>query len=672
MIPHSHITKLFLAALFITSAVAEAKPVKVFILAGDENCLEQGVVAARTDGSEAMFFLTAAPAKDEQGQVVHYAIYKGAYTTGTDFAKLTPEATGVVAAGQARGKKRTGPPMVLPGLALDDGHTTVVRGHVSVMRSGQYEVLPQDGDAAFNVTTVEGQEVYRRNVGQPTATITAVPLAAKKRHAFETIFFKKPGTDFRVPRVNIPGALETVVSGKKPYAHLQDAAGQWVRRDDVVLYDAHPIHNETRAAGRPLTVSNGGKGPQVGPELMLGHVLGNHFTDPVFLLRFATSQQVGFTRGSRTLGHDYLSPSGGGDPALAGNWDVIHFNWGIWDTYRVDRTTGKMTTAKENVRSMVPIDEYEKNLRKIVARMKQTGATLIWASITPLHKDCPTSFVGDEIKYNAVAARIMQEHGVIIDDLNAESLRQGFPKGPDVHSVGTLAPHVTKTILAALVDRKQSTKPLPRVLMIGDSITGSYLKEVTKNLDGKAVVCKNPGNGEHTGTGVARIEDWLNLKTHLQSGQEYLELINGVKDSLAQLPRFYPGYQNQGFELAGAVWFQGIADSQSPAHSAAYEKNLANLIRDLRRDLKTPALPVVVAAVGFSDGKVRDAQLAIGDPAKYPEFAGNLKSVDTRPFVRPADQSPGGYSFYYDANAESYLEIGEAMGRGMIELLDAE
>ena len=112
-------------------------------------------------------------------------------------------------------------------------------------------------------------------------------------------------------------------------------------------------------------------------------------------------------------------------------------------------------------------------------------------------------------------------------------------------------------------------------------------------------------------------------------------------------------------------WFQGIADCQSSAHSAAYEKNLANLIRDVRRDRKAPALPVVVTAVGFGDGKVHDAQMAVGDPVKYPEFAGNVKSIDTRPFVR---SSKGQASCYYE-NAETFLEIGEAMGRAMLELM---
>ena len=307
-------------------------------------------------------------------------------------------------------------------------------------------------------------------------------------------------------------------------------------------------------------------------------------------------------------------------------------------------------------------------MRTLVARLKQTGATLIFATTTPVWKGEPDKPNGDVAAFNAVAAKVMKENGVIIDDLNSQVPKDGTPVNHNVHAVGNLAPHVTPTILAALASRPHNTQPLPRVLLIGDSITGTYLKQVTQNLDGKAFVCKNPGNAEDTWNGLAKIDEWLDLNKYLLSGQEYLELINGVQDALNHPDRVMPAYENQGCELAGMVWFQGIADSQSPAQSAAYEKNLANLIRDLRKDLKAPALPVVVAAVDFGDGKVHDAQMVVGVPVKYPEFAGIVRSVDTRPFVRPPALSPGGQGSCYSENAETFLEIGEAMGRTMLEL----
>ena len=472
------------------------------------------------------------------------------------------------------------------------------------------------------------------------------------------------------------GSLATIVKETPRFGFLKDPKGEGVKRDDVVLYDVHPIHNNTKTMGRFLQVGDVTYGEKkainaIGAELMFGHVVGNHFDDPVLLLRFATRKD---DQGSRSLGYDYRPPSSGGGPDLAGGWDVIHFNFGVWDTYHIDpkKTVGKLRIMDKNTgKLLTPIDVYEKNLRALVQRMKKTGATLIWASTTPFREDSPYNFTEDAIKYNAVAKKIMDENGVIIDDLYSESLRQGFPKDADVHSVGTLAPKVTETILAALAARKNSTKPLPRVLLIGDSITGSYQKKVMSDLDGKAAVFKNPGNGEHSGTGVAKIEQWLDLKQYLLNGQEYLELISGVNDALGNLNRVYPEYKNQGYQLSGMVWFQGIKDFSSQSMSAHYQDNLASLIRDVRKDLKAPKLPVVVAAYGVRVGphmnpdlvkKVHDAQMAIGDRNQYPEFSDNVKCIDTTEFARDAKSS------YYNNNAASFLEIGEAMGKTMVEL----
>lgn len=50
---------------------------------------------------------------------------------------------------------------------------------------------------------------------------------------------------------------------------------------------------------------------------------------------------------------------------------------------------------------------------------------------------------------------------------------------------------------------------LPKVLLIGDSISSSYLQPVAKALEGKAVVVKSSDNGESTAVGVLKIDGWL-------------------------------------------------------------------------------------------------------------------------------------------------------------------
>jgi len=474
-----------------------------------------------------------------------------------------------------------------------------------------------------------------------------------------------------------PGTLTTVVSTSRKYAFLKDKADAWGKRSDVVLYDAHPIHNNTEAPARPLQVGAIGRsGPErgmmMGVDLSLGHCLGNAFEEPVMILRFATKHRIWFLRGSRNLSHDYRPPSSGGGSDLDGSWDVIHFNFGVWDaTYR------EATSKYFSGHNTTSVPDFEKNLRTLVARMKKTGATLIWGTVTPVWEGEPGRRNGDEDAYNAVAAKVMKEHGVIINDLNAEVRRQGYPKSNNVHSVGKLAPKVTKTILAALARRKNKTKPLPRVLLIGDSITGSYQKQVFKDLDGKAAVFKNPGNAEDTWNGLEKMDRWLKLNNYRLNGQEYLQLVDSVRSVMGgKLRRAFPGYVGQCAELAGLIWFHGIADGGSAAKAGDYEKHLANLIRDLRNDLKAPKLPVVVAALANSaqkmtpnQQKVFDSQMAVGNKEEHPQFAGNVISIDTRPFCKPPSQSPGGRD-RYKGNAESYLEIGQAMGQAMLKLLE--
>jgi acyl-CoA thioesterase-1 len=96
-----------------------------------------------------------------------------------------------------------------------------------------------------------------------------------------------------------------------------------------------------------------------------------------------------------------------------GKWDVIHFNWGLWDM-KHEIKDGALTYA-------VPIDEYEANLRTLVAKMKGTGAKLIWANTTPVLWDEPGRgrTNPDVIRYNEVACKVMKEHGCAIDDLYA-------------------------------------------------------------------------------------------------------------------------------------------------------------------------------------------------------------------------------------------------------------
>lgn len=123
----------------------------------------------------------------------------------------------------------------------------------------------------------------------------------------------------------------------------------------------------------------------------------------------------------------------------SGKWDVIHFNWGIHDLKH-------MPDGKRQVE----VADYEANLRSLVATMKATGAKLIWASTTPIPEGelNPQRTFGKVPEYNAIAAKVMQENGVAIDDLNAWMTPrfEEFHKKQDLHYSEAGSEHLAKKV----------------------------------------------------------------------------------------------------------------------------------------------------------------------------------------------------------------------------------
>lgn len=161
-------------------------------------------------------------------------------------------------------------------------------------------------------------------------------------------------------------------------------------------------------------------------------------------------------------------------------------------------------------------------------------------------------------------------------------------------------------------------------------------------------------------------------------GLEYRLMVQGVRDTLARIAEIVPGYLGQGYEIAGFAWFQGHKDRD--ATKADYEKHLVHLIKDIRQEFDVPRMPAVVATVGFDGYRITsgpwrgvwEAQMAVGDPTQHPEFAGTVASVDTRDFWREPLESPRVQDYHYHRNPETYLLVGEALGRAMVRLHGGE
>jgi hypothetical protein len=162
-------------------------------------------------------------------------------------------------------------------------------------------------------------------------------------------------------------------------------------------------------------------------------------------------------------------------------------------------------------------------------------------------------------------------------------------------------------------------------------------------------------------------------------GHYYRTLIATTQEVLANLGKEFPELAGYKPEIAGLGWHQGWNDGCDKNMTDEYEKNMANLIKDARKDLGVEKLLFVIANTGMNgrDAKANagtfgilcEAQLAIGDPGKHPEFAGTVASVETRDFARPAEQSPSNFGYHWNHNGESHFLVGEAMGKAMLKLL---
>ena len=160
-----------------------------------------------------------------------------------------------------------------------------------------------------------------------------------------------------------------------------------------------------------------------------------------------------------------------------------------------------------------------------------------------------------------------------------------------------------------------------------------------------------------------------------------------VVDILDNFASEYPDYATQGFEIAGYVWWQGHKDQSFP-HADRYEQNMASFITAIRNYYETryptntvANAPFVLATVAFDGGwentqepflAIANGQLAVSDPAKHPEFAGNVKTVEARGYWRDGSVSPTTTGYHYNHNAETYMLVGDALGRAMVELQGAE
>ena len=146
-------------------------------------------------------------------------------------------------------------------------------------------------------------------------------------------------------------------------------------------------------------------------------------------------------------------------------WDVIHFNWGVWDMYGWQYAEDDRSPAM-----------YAQRLETLVNRMKKTGAKLIWATTTPVPPKPEATMLKRwqkevvistelELEYQEAALQIMKKHDVQVNDLYKllKPRRSEFQADDNVHFSGggsaLMANQVADCIMKCLVG--STTSPAP-------------------------------------------------------------------------------------------------------------------------------------------------------------------------------------------------------------------
>ena len=132
---------------------------------------------------------------------------------------------------------------------------------------------------------------------------------------------------------------------------------------------------------------------------------------------------------------------------------------------------------------------------------------------------------------------------------------------------------------------------------------------------GKSVWCdfRSPSAGEMT-RDEKRV---LKRDNFLKPGLFYRRMVADIKECLANIRDVVPGYEGQGYELAGLAWFQGWNDfcewhlqlDKKPVGLGLikrYPHNLAAMFRDLRKDLGAPGLPIAIGELGVGGHEMEE------------------------------------------------------------------
>jgi hypothetical protein len=150
------------------------------------------------------------------------------------------------------------------------------------------------------------------------------------------------------------------------------------------------------------------------PEQLQSHTAFDYVRDKLNLPRvllIGDSISIGYTPGVRQLLKDkaniHRAPTNCGPTASSlvnikkwlkpGNWDIIHFNFGLHDMMYIDEK-GQLSDQGRKVNS---IEQYKQNIKQIAILLKASAPKVIFATTTPVTEGTTGFVISDPAEYNA-------------------------------------------------------------------------------------------------------------------------------------------------------------------------------------------------------------------------------------------------------------------------------
>jgi hypothetical protein len=377
----------------------------------------------------------------------------------------------------------------------------------------------------------------------------------------------------------------------KEYADLFDKDG-----NPVVLDDVYVSQWQGKDSGKLAPRYGGGtKGDMFGPEYAFGIYMHKKLKEPFLIIKTG--------RGGQSLNFDFRPPSAGEWTPPAGHPDLIK------------KTDGPAT-------AMIPIPET-------------LDLAADWTPEKPyaLQKKHMglKGFKGGEIgEMNGVYPIY------IMYDLKDKIKGNPFQKGDLI--LGVDGSGFAENPIQQWRDAFYSSK----------STNGDWMINITRWRKGK-IETFNFDICDTIEGGRAKLPEYLaqQKKEKMETadagqGLMYRDMIDHTKKVLSDIKSVYPAYDEKaGYELSGFIWFQGWNDmisgvypnSDKPRGYEQYTWLLEHLIRDVRKELNAPDMPVVIGVMGIggvqTEGKMGHFQQAQAAVADKPEFKGRVVAVQT-------------------------------------------